>query len=190
MAGETVRLFVGSPVTGEAREALLHFYDQRQSLESILGSRIRWVAPENWHLTWAFLGAIPEPEVALIQARLHQALKNTRAGVLSLTQTAFWPTLRHPRQLVWEGDPSVPSILAIYKQVYAVLPTFLPEKTFRPHITLARFKTADPRRFSQIPSTLWPKSQGWGVEAVHLYQSTLSPQGPRYDSLSHWILQK
>ncbi|MCS7209103.1 MAG: hypothetical protein NZ874_05965, partial [Fimbriimonadales bacterium] len=71
-----MRLFVAALISEEVRAALAQ---ARQTLERAVPDRaLRWVAPENYHITLLFLGEQPEERVPEIV----QAMKQARAGVV------------------------------------------------------------------------------------------------------------
>jgi hypothetical protein len=52
--------------------------------------RIRWVPPENWHLTLEFFGAVPESRIPALAA----ALAGVDVVILAENSTASPPTIR------------------------------------------------------------------------------------------------
>jgi 2'-5' RNA ligase len=62
-------------------------------------------------------------------------------------------------------------------------------KSFRPHITLARARSSNPTTVSQLPDlTLHAELPNWPVGAIALMKSELTPRGPIYTRLNEWRL--
>lgn len=61
---------------------------------------------------------------------------------------------------------------------------FAPEtRSFRPHLTLARFKT--PARLPELPAVDLGAAR---LERLHLMRSDLRPEGARYTVVDGWSL--
>jgi 2'-5' RNA ligase len=147
--------------------------------------RVRWVGPEQMHLTLAFLGDVPAERVAEIAA----AMKRSAAGVgpfpFAIQGLGAFPDLRHPR-VIWVGlvEPSgtlvrLQSALAAELAKIGYPPE---ERSFHPHLTLARAKELD--RQADYEQLLAPRRDFLGPEQLAgemlLISSELAPTGPIY----------
>jgi 2'-5' RNA ligase len=136
---------------------------------------------ENLHLTVAFLGAV-EASPGDVCARLRGAVARTEPLALHLDGVRLMPR-RRPRMLWAAFGPAEP-FAALAAKVAAVLEglgSHRPEgRRARPHVTLARLRgPAPPEPLPEPPGEIPPLA----VHAVELWQSFLSPRGPRYESL-------
>lgn len=181
----TLRLFVASPLTGQAREALQANYAQRERIAAKMPQRIRWLTPEQWHLTWLFLGSVAGEALPDIQAQLKAGLADMRPMSASLQDIVFWPKPRKPRLIVCRLQPN-PKLLRTWEAICKALPNFPPDKPFAPHITLARLKeipaeTPAIRKPGWVFSPISPSD--WLLDEVILYRSRLTPDGAIYETL-------
>src|SRR5699024_3151084 len=125
-----MRVFVGVPLPGEVAGAL------EAAQAGIPSGRV--VPRENFHITLAFLGEQPEPDVE----DAHHALEALRAPGFALRIEGldmFGGKL--PRTLVAEVPPE-PGLSHLHRKVVRAVQEAgieLARQRLRPHVTLARF---------------------------------------------------
>ena len=152
----------------------------------------RPVAPENFHLTVAFLGEHPEPVIEDV----HLALDGIRAPEFALTLTgAGLFGGRRPRAL-YAGVRPEPALSRLRKKVLQAARDaglHMPRGRYTPHVTLARFnaglqgdEAAEMRDFAarRMGFTAGP----FEVGAFLLIRSTLGRNGPVYEELAAYPL--
>ncbi|MCS6920126.1 MAG: RNA 2',3'-cyclic phosphodiesterase [Fimbriimonadales bacterium] len=183
-----MRLFIAALIPEAVRDALAA---ARESLQRAAPDRaLRWVAPENYHITLLFLGEQPEERVPAITEAMHAA----RAGVLpflvAVQGLGVFPNWNRP-SVLWAGvrDGAEP----LTQIANALEQSLLPKpsgKPFHPHITLARLKTpcrdADSlkKRLYDAAQRLTPANFGsYQLQTISLMQSTLTPDGSIYTEI-------
>lgn len=121
------------------------------------GFPLRWMKPEQVHLTLKFLGEVEpdrEPEVV---ATLGRACAGARPVTLSLRDFGVFPHYQGPR-IVWVGvapEPALELLQHRLEQEFAPLGFPTEARAFRPHITLARAgPRAKPGGFLQLEDAL------------------------------------
>jgi 2'-5' RNA ligase len=151
---------------------------------------IRWVAPENVHLTLQFLGAVPEPRVADVSAALAGAAEAVRGPIaLEVRGAGGFPNARRPR-VIWLGiEGDLAALGALVEDLGRRLAPlgFPPEaRAFSPHLTLGRARDArgGPGLGGAIASVAGGEAIRWRVAEVALVESHLSPRGARYVSIA------
>ncbi|MFQ6098792.1 MAG: RNA 2',3'-cyclic phosphodiesterase, partial [Armatimonadota bacterium] len=155
---------------------------------------VKWVEPDNLHLTLKFLGNIPEAQVEPIAGALEGVACDTAPFVAHVAGVGAFPNLKRPR-VVWAGIASGSDELkrlAANVQEALVPLGFDPERReFSAHLTLGRVKSfvnvaglAEAIR-QEAEADLGPMP----VEAVHLMQSELRPSGPMYSALAQLSLR-
>lgn len=182
---ESWRTFVAVTPSAALREAL---GDVRSSLEGTPFARsLRWVPPENLHLTLRFLGPVPVAQLPALVSALRENLEGSQCFELSLQTIALFPNPRRPRALAALFAQS-PALEALAARVEAVVrDSGLPAESrgFRPHLTLARFRRG--RRPGPLPERSIQHVQT-EVENVALVRSVLTPSGARYTTLEAFAL--
>ena len=169
-----IRLFAALPLPSEIGQAL----SRRQT--GIEGAR--WSPPQNLHLTLRFFGDVPESTAADIDTEL--------SGVsgppmeLSLEGVGSFGEGRQLRAL-WAGVSDSPGLrqLAGRCEAAARRAGLKPEaRAFKPHVTLAYLKRADPSRVGAwIQGHNLLKSPAFRADWFGLYSSWTSQDGSRYE---------
>ncbi len=160
-------------------------YQKRQEIEAAWDWKVSWAGPDTWHMTWMFMGDVPQSDVPKLQDKLTKAVTQIPHFDLQFDTLAFWPNARHPRYLVWLGDPEQTTLKELVKCLQTTFPKYAERRRFKPHITLARFRQArvDSPKPVTLPQLVNIPTTRWSIEQVHLYQSILSPQGAQHKSL-------
>jgi 2'-5' RNA ligase len=138
---------------------------------------VRFVHPENWHITLRFLGDADPDEVidtlgdtALGDTRLPPARARLGPAVDIIAERAL--------VIPVDGlDALAGQVTQCTKQIGEP-----PRKRFVGHLTLARLKSHVP-----MPGALGALvSAEFDVEQIALVQSRLDPQGARYETIETW----
>ena len=180
-----IRLFWGTPVPQDLREHLHHYYAQRDHLETLWQHKMSWVNPETWHMTWLFMGDVPMDAVEKLHTKMKKAIDGYGVVCLQMSETAIWPHARSPRFLVWLGEKENTALTQLSQTIRKAFPQYADKKSFKPHVTMARFRKPLAETSPQIllpgvaPSTV----VSWQITEICLYQSTLSPQGALHKEL-------
>jgi RNA 2',3'-cyclic 3'-phosphodiesterase len=133
---------------------------------------VRFLPPENWHITLRFLGEARPDEVseALDRVRLEPCAARLGPAIDVLSERS----LVLPVTGVDELANAVADATAALGEP--------PRKRFIGHLTLAKVRPRSP-----MPSLLGALAQTeFDVEEVALVASTLRPDGARYDTIDTW----
>jgi len=178
-----MRLFVGIPLPEEIREAVDKYLGAwRERFPAV-----RYVSPENLHITLKFLGDVPDTRID----DLDKALKSVRMEPFSVEAWGLgaFPHILRPRVL-WIGvkDGRVP-LTRLAREVENTLESigFAPEaRQYHPHITIGRLKRPDPRISTLLQQDAEKYFGRFTVDGFILYSSTLTPDGPIYSALREY----
>lgn len=152
----------------------------------------RPVAPENLHITVAFLGEHPEPLVEDV----HFALDNIRAPAFELTLDGLGLFGGdRPRSLHAEVKPE-PTLTHLREKVLQAARSAglrMDRTRYSPHVTLARFNKGlngeDMEKMRTFAVRRMAFRAGpFPVDEFHLYRSTLGRNGPIYEELAAYPL--
>lgn len=154
-----------------------------------LGLRLRWVRPQNIHLTLKFLGDILPGQVNDVVEAMTHAAKNTAPIDLSAQGMGVFPGIKKPRVL-WIGmggqtDCLAATVATLEKKLEEVgFPS--ERRPFRAHLTLARMKHAvDPRQLLRaIEQEGCFTPEPFQVTEMVLFKSDLRPQGAVYTPMA------
>ncbi len=178
-----MRVFVAIDVPEEVRRALGEFIAKLG--KTCRGAR--WVRTEAMHITLKFIGEVSEDTAG----RIYQALAGIRAvGPIEIRfrETGFFPNANHPR-VFWAGretPPALAELATAIDQRLEPLGIAREARPFKPHLTLARFKSTDGlATLRDALQRLGPFEFGSTVaRSFHLYQSVLKPAGAVYTRLA------
>jgi RNA 2',3'-cyclic 3'-phosphodiesterase len=159
------------------RETCEHIGTVAKALK--LDSWSRRVAPENYHLTLAFVGEVPESRVEAL--RTIGAVQRFAEFTVRFDAYEYWPKA----EVIVAAASECPAPLqGLRRELHADLARhglILDPKPFRPHVTIAR-------RVSQAPVLQAMSEFAWTVRAFRLMRSVRSPAGSVYTVVDTWPL--
>ena len=180
---ETVRAFIAVDMGGEIREKL----DGLQRNLKKVHANVRWVKPQNMHLTLAFLGDLPVEKITPLQTALGGAFQGLEPFELDVAGTGFFGRPNHP-SVIWAGIAECPSLMELQRKAVGALHVAEIEfdnRPFSPHLTLGRVKA--PHHTESLLGMLEKgKTATFGrtwIDSAELIRSKLSPKGAEYTVL-------
>ncbi len=186
-AGEkskTIRSFVAIELPAPIRQALAHL--QTRIRET--GLSAKWSVPENIHLTLQFLGDVSPAAIAEIGESMAATAAAFPAMELYGQSVGVFPGVKRARVL-WTGVGGDTETLGRLQQDLADRLSGLgfekEKRRFTGHFTLARFKgRVDPETVISVTRQFGDfVTQAFVVDAIHLFESRLTPKGPVYSKL-------
>jgi 2'-5' RNA ligase len=183
-----VRLFAGIEIDDVVRErAAAIAQSARAALDASLA--IRWVEPQNLHITLWFFGEVPERGAADIRNAIERPFLAPSFD-LHVAGLGAFPQSGIPRVL-WLGvETGKESLMQLHAELATRLGPlgFQPERRgVSPHMTLARVKGvlsgARPPQVRALWRDLPADAGSCRVKALTLFRSRLSPKGAAYEPL-------
>jgi len=186
---DTIRAFIAADIPDHV---LTKIRDVQENIRRC-GFRIRWVRPENIHLTLKFLGDIRRQDVGRVGGAIVEGVKPFHLLSLSAGGVGVFPGNRRPRVL-WVGlNGQTDLLVRLQRHLDNCLQPIGFQKEKRPfkgHLTIGRMKgrielkkLADAiRRYGDFESGIFT------LDRIHLYQSELKPEGAVYTRLSSTTL--
>ena len=178
---ETFRAFIAIDLPENVRSSL----GEAQAALRSGGFRIKWVQPQNIHLTLKFLGNTDTADIDKIVAAMTLAAEDFAALPLAAKGIGVFPNMRRPR-VIWAGLNGQIDILKALQQTLDghLAERGFPKETrgFKAHLTLGRFKgKVAPARLQQVIDQLKGfESESFEVRQIILYKSELRPGGAVY----------
>ncbi|HLL76348.1 MAG TPA: RNA 2',3'-cyclic phosphodiesterase [Pyrinomonadaceae bacterium] len=188
-----LRLFAAVELTDAARRsAVAHVARLRTMLSPVV--KVGWEREEKLHLTLKFFGGVEPERLPGLSDALALAAASARPFSLSLEQAGVFPTPARP-SVLWLGlaDPSGElARLQLRLEDECAAANFPREqKPFRPHVTLARVRTAtrETRSLARQHLELAFEPVTFGVSEIVLVSSRLGPGGSVHTPLSRHRLE-
>jgi RNA 2',3'-cyclic 3'-phosphodiesterase len=136
-----VRLFLAGVVPDAVKQTL------HAQLEPVRAAtpQTRWLPPETLHLTLVFLGSVPDATVPGLREAFGATCGRHRAIRLALGAMETFGPARSPRVLATTLSGEVDALQALVtdaRRAAEPLVPLEPERPFRPHLTVARARSA------------------------------------------------
>ncbi len=186
-----MRLFTAVDIDSRVRREIDRIGRQLREKTGLRGGPVKWVDPEQIHLTLKFLGEVPDGSVTEIcriaeaTAREHPAFDMTISGL---------GTFGRPPRVLWAGVEPCPELTALQADLedrFEHAGWSREERAFSAHLTLCRIKS--PKAGFQLGEAV--ESIGAGVPGtvrvrqVIVYESQLTSGGPVYTPAGTYDLQ-
>ena len=181
-----LRTFIAIELTKATRDRLVGL--QNNLAKTV--PEVKWVEPENLHLTLLFLGEVDERELPALCQAVDGVTQSLPAFSMTVGGAGCFPNPRRPH-VFWAGIvEGVQEVVTLHN---ALEPPLLElgcyrreDRKYTPHITLGRLRS------DQSPTGLaaaLAKLSTWQagdtkVNEVHVMSSELSSDGPKYTVLS------
>ncbi len=182
-----MRAFAAVEPSDQLRDYLQQLCRRIRSADNIWATQ-RWTSPENYHITLKFFGSIPTPVCLALVRDLQACLSSHRKFKLPISEIVTdFPRGQGVKLLMTAFSDPVGDFARLRRVLDGVGTAYGVPSDHRealPHITLARAS----RIGLQIPSI---ESYGSGprdlvdecinVDAVSIFSSELTREGPRYN---------
>lgn len=146
------------------------------------GREIRWLAPDNYHLTLEFLGDVEPGQLRALGAALGEQLHGFTLAVQRIDEVSYFPFIARPRVVaaLLRHNDSLSQLHRRVSRAVRAVGLAVQRRRFQPHITIGRVRARRAPRL-QIP----PVSLGVTAElsTLRLYESRLLPDGAVYTPL-------
>ncbi len=188
-----LRLFIAVPLPDPVRSLV-------QTLIEDLHQEpwpVRWVSPDNAHLTLHFLGEVPPEQAELLKLALPASVARHQRFRLRTAELGVFPNQKRPRVL-WLGlyGPAH-RLVTLHSDLQALLRGLnfaVDDDPFHPHITLGRVRDVRNTSTKDLPRQIVERFRAeaesgrassknaiaLAVDEVVLYRSILDKSGPTY----------
>jgi RNA 2',3'-cyclic 3'-phosphodiesterase len=186
-----VRLFVALEIPSTVRDNFTSLMNRLRAVDWKSTAKMpRWVRPQNLHVTLKFIGEAAPEKLDQIRGAL-AGVHSEQPLELRFRGLGFFPDPKRPR-VFWAGvlaSPNLTSIAADIDQRLAGLEIPGEQRSFTPHLTLARL---EPPGVSTelLVAVEKDASHDFGVlrtNQFHLIESKLKPSGAEYTTLDSFL---
>jgi len=186
-----MRTFIAIELPQEIKSALSNIQAELKQAHA----DVKWVKPENIHLTLKFLGEIDETLVEKICAILEGIARQNTPFNLSLSDLGAFPKLNYPR-VIWIGVTNDQPVVKIAEEIEKeAVEIGLPSESrpFSSHITVGRVRSGLNRgalieKLIFLKKNFPPSKLEFKVHSLTLFKSTLTPSGPIYEIIHSYPL--
>lgn len=152
-------------------------------------SGVKWVEPENIHLTLVFLGEVDDREIPTVCRTAQESASHMTPIVATVRGVGCFPHARRPR-VVWVGiDRGSQELIALHDALESPLEQLgyrREDRRYTPHVTLGRINSD--RIATQNLTAAIHRLAGWvggdmTVTEIQIMGSELGSNGPVYTVL-------
>lgn len=175
------RIFIAINLSEKAKSEVLDAQERMKKFEL----PVKWVLPENIHVTLAFLGYLEDEQLEEVKKAVEEATLGISSFRLSTENLDFFPNIKQTRVVVvhLKGNTVMFKINKNLRESLKKLPYIqLEERAFKPHLSLGRVKKEGWERKSGAPAKLKEIKvcANWEVKSVDVMESKLRPEEARY----------
>ncbi|MBU1091078.1 MAG: RNA 2',3'-cyclic phosphodiesterase [Candidatus Omnitrophica bacterium] len=187
-----MRTFIAIELPKEIKDELTKLQDQLK----LSNADVKWVAPENIHLTIKFLGEINEEKLCRISEVIENCAKDKSPYLIRINSLGVFPNMNSPR-VIWvgldKGNQETEELAKSIEENLEKLGIPKEKRPFSSHITIARVRSMKNREqlieaLKKLENVFVGNNLEWNVKKVILFKSTLTPKGPTYEALKETIL--
>jgi 2'-5' RNA ligase len=185
----TIRVFIAIEIDSEIKNKLSEYLSKLKRT----GADVKWVAPENIHLSLKFIGYIEKETLINLNKIINDAVSCIGPFSISIGNIGAFPSLKKPRVIFVCVQERGNNLLKIYEKLdkgVEQLGIKRESKKYVGHITLGRVKSQ--KNISELKNTLNSGTECYfgceKVTSLSLIQSILTPTGPIYTRLNNFIL--
>jgi len=164
-----MRLFIAVELPQEVKDIVMKFENVLSNFKDL-----RFVHPDNMHLTLSFIGEVPDADADVIRHKLRNIRFNP--FTLKTRKFGFFPSANKIR-VVWIGLERNEDF---FKLQHDIRELFDHKEKFMPHITIARARDViimDAHLIYDAAEKITYDELGFQVERFALFCSEPSPEG-------------
>ena len=182
-----MRTFIAIELPAEIKEYLNFIQNKLKACQTDM----KWVKPENIHLTLKFLGEINAEQFDKTVSILKKAADNNPSFKINMASIAAFPGINTPR-IIWlginQGEPQIKTLVANLEEKLVGIGIPAEERTFSVHITIARTCSCRNQQslgagIAGLNDKLKIEKHEFTADKLTLFKSTLTSQGPLYEAL-------
>ena len=182
------RIFIAINLPEEIKKELISYSEKWPELPC------KWTERDNLHITLEFLGDLTDQEIGDVCQTVKEVVERNSCFSLNISQVVYGPIKKFPPKFVWamgEKSEELSKLKDDLEKSLTEKVAFIPEeRTFAPHITLARISTwawkgIEPEERPEINENI---DLLFTIESIEVIESVLKRGGPVYTILeSHQL---
>ncbi len=186
----TVRTFVAVEAGPAVRQRAAKLIEEFAAA----GAEVKWVEPDNLHLTLKFLGDVDERDIPRVCETVQRAAAEVAPFELEILGAGAFPKLHRPRT-IWlgsgKGEPQMAELSRRVEKALEKLGFPREGRRFQAHLTIGRVRNAGPE-LAQLAQLLQVAADvevgAMAVDEAVVFSSQLHPsaQYTRHCAARHW----
>jgi RNA 2',3'-cyclic 3'-phosphodiesterase len=188
-----MRVFIAIDIDDKIRKAIADLQRQIISKVDVKKGDLKWVEPNNIHLTLKFLGEISDEQLEEVKEITNTVAQSHQRFNLDIESVGSFGG--RSAKIVWVGaKKGTDELLALQKDLESLLEQAgfpKEERDFSAHLTLCRVNhpIAGLKVGEAIAQFSYLKLGSIAADAIRIYQSQLTPQGPVYTMVADFKLR-
>lgn len=180
-----MRLFAAIDIEPEVMQRIEQIQKRIQRQLNLARRDVKWVRPDQIHLTLKFLGEVRDDAVTQVCDIITRAAAETEGFELQVQGVGVFG---RPVRIVWAGIEPCPALMKLQAKLeneYEAIGWKKESRAFTGHLTICRVKNASAgRKIAGIIEAYQDEAFGpVSVDKLVLYESHLSPAGPEYSAV-------
>ncbi|UCE99483.1 MAG: RNA 2',3'-cyclic phosphodiesterase [Planctomycetota bacterium] len=188
-----MRVFIAIDIDEKIKKGLGDLQERLQSSADIKKGDVKWVKPENVHLTLKFLGEIKDEKVVEVCNIVENVASRHKGFELDIESVGYFGG--RSARVLWvgtgQGSDALCRLAEELEQELSLAGWPRENREFSGHLTLCRIKKpaagVEIARASEDYRDF--KLGSVSADSVSVYQSQLKPTGPIYARLGNYKLQ-
>ncbi|MDD2890781.1 MAG: RNA 2',3'-cyclic phosphodiesterase [bacterium] len=178
-----MRTFIAVKIPEPVKKDVFSFQNK---LKSQFTREIKWVEPENIHLTMKFIGETKQEQIESINTVIQSCITNTKPFQISFDGAGAFPNLQFPK-ILWvdlkEGREKIMKLMISLNEKLADIGFEFETRELSPHLTIGRVK-------SPISNLHFPvfTSNPFEINNIYLIKSELTRDKPIYTDIKEFAL--
>ncbi len=182
-----MRTFIAIELPKPVKETLARLEERLKRT----GADVKWVEPDNIHLTLKFLGEVGEEKLDRIYEAMQKTCADKKTFLTRISGVGAFPRLSSPRT-IWagidKGEKEIKEIAKDLEEKIQKLGIPKEDRPFSSHITIGRTRSGLNRdklirELTAAGDFLNAGLLEFNVGKITLFQSTLTSKGPIYEPL-------
>ena len=185
-----MRLFIAAEIPDEIKKELGYLLDDFKRFDG----GVKWVEPDNIHITVYFFGDVQESDYNLLDKNLKGLGSVVYPFEVGIKRVSAFPDPKRPR-IIWCGVEDSSGML---KRANDFVRSIImenginvnrDEREFKAHLTIGRVKRMNNKALVEKILEFSEASFGsFVVNSLVMFKSTLTRKGPVYERLNRYIL--
>jgi RNA 2',3'-cyclic 3'-phosphodiesterase len=178
-----MRTFIALKIPEPVKKDISCFQNK---LKSQFSKQIKWVEPENIHLTLKFIGEIKPEQIESINTVIQSCITNIKPFPISFDGAGAFPNLQYPK-ILWidlkDGREKIIQLMISLNEKLADIGFEFETRDLSPHLTIGRVK-APVSNLHFPPFT----SDSFEINNIYLIKSELTRNKPIYTDIKEFLL--